>query len=79
VLDPHSAVACLGLAQVMSDRRGGAGVFLATAHPAKFAEVVEPVIKTRVPLPERLEACLRREPIVTRMGNSLDELRGLLR
>ena len=32
-------------------RPAGAGVFLATAHPAKFREVVEPAIGRPVPLP----------------------------
>ena len=30
------------------------GVFLATAHPAKFREVVEPAIGEAVPLPPAL-------------------------
>jgi len=78
VLDPHSAVACLGLAQGMADRPGATGVFLATAHPAKFAEIVEPVIGRTVPLPERLQACLARAPRVVRIGSTLKELKTVL-
>ncbi|MBI2537346.1 MAG: hypothetical protein HYW06_10390 [Gemmatimonadetes bacterium] len=79
LLDPHSTVACLGLAQAMSDRAHATGVFLATAHPAKFAEVVEPRIGRKVELPARLAACLGWEPHVARVGNTLEELKALLR
>jgi threonine synthase len=78
-LDPHSAVAWLGLAQGMAGRGHAAGVFLSTAHPAKFAEVVEPVIGRKVELPERLAECLRREPRVARVESTLKELKALLR
>src|SRR5258706_9653626 len=36
LLDPHSAIAYMGL----TGQVGRVGVFLATAHPAKFAEIV---------------------------------------
>jgi threonine synthase len=39
------------------------GVFLETAHPAKFADVVETTLKTKVELPERLQKFMRGEEI----------------
>ena len=41
VLDPHSAIAYLGLKE---HAHGAPGIFLATAHPAKFIEIVGPII-----------------------------------
>jgi len=41
LLDPHSAIAYLGL---KAHARGAPGIFLATAHPAKFIEIVAPII-----------------------------------
>lgn len=78
VLDPHSAVAALGLAAAMAERPGATGVFLATAHPAKFADVVEPLIGRPVDVPERLRRCLERQPQVTQIGARLEELREVL-
>lgn len=78
VLDPHSAVAALGLADVMADRPRATGLFLATAHPAKFAEVVQPLIGRPVELPERLQRCLEREPKAERIAPRLEELAPLL-
>jgi threonine synthase len=53
LLDPHSAIAYLGIAG-SGLSRSSPGVFLATAHPAKFAEVVEPVIGCAIPKPQPL-------------------------
>lgn len=53
VLDPHGAVACAALV------RYGGGIFLETAHPAKFKKVVEEEISQTIAVPERLSACLR--------------------
>ena len=79
VLDPHGAVAYLGLTAALRERPQATGVFLATAHPAKFAEVVEPLIGRPVPLPERLAERLRREPDAIHVAPELPALRGVLR
>jgi threonine synthase len=56
--DPHAAVAC----RVLRDqgRPGEPGVFLATAHPAKFADVLEETLGVPVPLPPALAEALDR-------------------
>jgi threonine synthase len=60
LLDPHGAIAWLGLQQTLEADPGATGVFLATAHPAKFREVVEPAIGQPVALPAPLAAALAR-------------------
>jgi threonine synthase len=60
LLDPHGAIAWLGLQEAMSTDADATGVFLATAHPAKFREVVEPAIGRPVPLPSTLADALAR-------------------
>jgi threonine synthase len=60
LLDPHGAIAWLGLQQALTADPDATGVFLATAHPAKFREVVEPAIGTPVPLPATLAEALAR-------------------
>ena len=72
VADPHTAIAYLGCS------RGANCVFLATAHPAKFREVVEPIIGSPVPMPDALAATLARERVVQRISPSLRELSALL-
>ncbi|MGE5242616.1 MAG: pyridoxal-phosphate dependent enzyme [Betaproteobacteria bacterium] len=67
LLDPHSAIAYLGIVgraglggRALGPRGEGEGIFLATAHPAKFREIVEPIIGRPVDLPEALAAALAR-------------------
>ena len=50
--DPHSALAWLALGESL--RPEETGVFLCTAHPAKFAEVIEETLGRPVPLPPAL-------------------------
>ncbi len=78
VIDPHTAVGLLGLEKALEEGRGEVGIVLATAHPAKFAETVEPLIGRSVPLPPALEECLRRERRVTRIDPRYEALRGTL-
>jgi threonine synthase len=71
LLDPHSAIAYLGLA-------GRPGVFLSTAHPAKFAEIVEPIIGRPVDKPAALAEALNRPQHIIRIRASLDRVLGML-
>jgi threonine synthase len=69
--DPHSAIGYLGTRRASHD---APAVFLATAHAAKFREVVEPIIGTSVPLPAALEEALSKPRTVERISPSLKEL-----
>ena len=61
LLDPHGAIAWLGLREILATEAGdGPGVFLATAHPAKFREVVEPAIGEAISLPPALAEAIKR-------------------
>ena len=60
VLDPHSAIAWLALQDRLVDQPDARGVFLATAHPAKFREVVEPAIGRSIELPLALAEAISR-------------------
>ena len=58
---------------------GPAGVFLATAHPAKFREVVEPAIGRPVPLPPVLAEAITRPRHSMKLSSDYADLRTLLR
>jgi threonine synthase len=68
LLDPHGAIAWLALQQRLAQSPRATGVFLATAHPAKFREVVEPAIGQAVPLPATLAEALSRPRRSARLG-----------
>lgn len=58
ILDPHGAVASLGLDRYLDNHPEATGIFAATAHPAKFSETVEPLIGKEVPVPDSLKRFL---------------------
>jgi len=63
VSEPHGAVAYAGIKTSLQP--GERGVFLGTAHPAKFIETVERVLERKIPVPAPLEK-VRRAPILSR-------------
>lgn len=77
-LDPHGAVGYLGLKDFMDENSGYVGVFLETAHPGKFRDVVEEALGEELILPERLAAFLEGEKKVIEMGKSFEEFKGFL-
>jgi threonine synthase len=61
VVDPHTAVAFLGLGEAREGVGEEApGILLSTAHPVKFREHVEPLVGQEIEVPERLAVCLER-------------------
>ena len=80
LLDPHGAIGWLALNDMLrSSEADAVGVFLATAHPAKFREVVEPAIGRDVPLPPALAAAITRPRHSTKLSSDYADLRALLR
>jgi threonine synthase len=78
-LDPHGAVGYLGLKDFMAENPGYVGVFLETAHPGKFRDVVEEALEEKLILPERLAAFLEGEKKVIPMGKSFEEFKVFLK
>jgi threonine synthase len=79
LLDPHGAIAWLGLQSQLERDGRTKGVFLATADPAKFREVVEPAIDQSVPLPSVLSDALARPRSSVPLAASYPALLNLLR
>jgi threonine synthase len=79
LLDPHGAIAWLGLQQTLSRSESPAtGVFLATAHPAKFRDVVEPAIGESIALPPVLAEAITRPKHSERLPVDYAALKSLL-
>ncbi len=77
LLDPHGAVAYLGLSEFMKTKDVN-GIFLETAHPVKFNKTVEQQISVKVAIPERLQKSLSKEKQSIEIGNSLQDLKQVL-
>jgi len=75
LLDPHSAIGYLGLTRREGQERRE-GIFLATAHPAKFSEIVEPVIGKTIDRPAPLVQALERPRQIMRLDATLAAVKG---
>jgi len=60
--EPHAAIAAQGLRQLLT--KDEYGIFLGTAHPAKFKDVVDRELKVDLPLPPELKA-VANKPILS--------------
>lgn len=75
-LDPHGAVAYLGFQKYLEKNNEELiGVLLETAHPAKFVEVVENVLKETIEIPEKLAAFGRKDKLATLLPNDLSKIK----
>lgn len=63
IAEPHGAVGYLGLKKEMAKQSDSLGVFLETAHPIKFLDVVEPLLDLKLPIPKQIESVLDKEKI----------------
>ncbi len=59
LLDPHGACGFRALKEGLNE--GEVGVFLETAHPAKFLETVEDIIADKVTIPAKLQEFMKGE------------------
>lgn len=59
LLDPHGAVGYRALSEFLQPDE--VGVFLETAHPAKFKDTVEKIIGDKVDIPAKLQAFMKGE------------------
>ena len=77
ILDPHGAVAFLGLSAYM-EKHDVTGIFLETAHPAKFYPVVEEEIQQKIAIPQRLSKTLHLPKQSLEIGHHTEDLKRFL-
>ena len=76
--DPHGAVGFLALQEYLRQHPSDKGIFLETAHPVKFYDVVEPVIHATVPIPASIQSILHDKKQAVKMGVEYNELKKYL-
>ncbi|MDR3844627.1 threonine synthase [Hallella sp.] len=76
VLDPHGACGWRALKELLQPSE--VGVFLETAHPAKFKEKVDDILGTDIAIPERLQAFMRGKKQSVEMANDFDAFKSFL-
>jgi len=77
IADPHGAVGYLGLKKYQENHPNILGIFLETAHPVKFLEVVEQTIPEKLKIPSQIQQVLGKEKITLKI-KTYKELKGFL-
>ena len=72
IAEPHGAVGYLGLKQEMQNYHNAVGVFLETAHPIKFLDIVEPALQVKLPIPTQIESVLNKQKVAVSIANYED-------
>ncbi|HET7204839.1 MAG TPA: hypothetical protein VFI92_15875, partial [Steroidobacteraceae bacterium] len=75
---PHTATAAHVYRNLPADLRKQRWVLVATAHPAKFNDVVEPLIGAQVPVPQALADLLALPSLQQQTAPTLEALRAVL-
>ncbi|MBK5720756.1 threonine synthase [Dysgonomonas sp. Marseille-P4677] len=76
LLDPHGACGYQALIENLNIDE--TGIFLETAHPAKFLETVESIIKQDVAIPDKLRAFMKGEKKSISLDNNFEKFKELL-
>ena len=77
LLDPHGACGYQALKDML--REGETGIFLETAHPAKFLSTVENIIGEKVEIPEKLQAFMRGTKQSVELSKEFADFKAFLR
>jgi threonine synthase len=72
IAEPHGAVGYLGLKKVLENSENSIGVFLETAHPIKFLDIVTPVLNIQLKVPKQIESVLNKEKVSIKISSYED-------
>ncbi|WP_452601300.1 threonine synthase [Pontimicrobium sp. MEBiC06410] len=72
VADPHGAVGYLGCKAYLKNNPNAHCVFLETAHPTKFLDIVEATINKKQDLPAQIQAVIHKTKVATSISNYKD-------
>ena len=68
ISEPHGAIGYLGLKKY-GLKTNEFGIFLETAHPVKFLEVVEETLSVNVEIPQKIKQVMSKEKVATSVSN----------
>jgi threonine synthase len=71
VTDPHGAVGYLGLKKY-GLQENEFGIFLETAHPVKFLDVVEKTLPVKIEIPKQIQKIINNKKVAIKVANYQD-------
>ena len=78
-MDPHGAIGYLGLKKYIAERKDNVtGIFLETAHPAKFKDVVDETLGQKIEIPKPLMKFMAQNKQSITMQKDFDSFKNYL-
>lgn len=77
-LDPHGAVGYLALKTWLDANPGQSGFFVATAHPVKFYDLVEPLTGNKIQLPAAIQSIIEKRKVADKIEADYSGLKEIL-
>jgi threonine synthase len=78
-MDPHGAIGYLGLQHYLDETTEDVtGIFLETAHPAKFKEVVDETLEQPIAIPPALQKFLQLSKRTVPMKSDFESFKAYL-
>lgn len=74
IICPHTATACFARQQLSEQP----WIIVATADPAKFENVIEPIIQEKVPMPFQLKELLNKSTHLIKIHNNLKDIQKVI-
>ena len=68
IADPHGAVGYLGLNKYQEHHPNTYGIFLETAHPVKFLDIVEETLSEKLEIPSQIQKVMGKTKISTKIS-----------
>lgn len=78
VAEPHGAIGYLALKDYLKTQTNTVGIFLETAHPVKFLDVLYPGVAENLAIPPQIEAVIHLEKVANQIS-TYDELKAFLK
>ena len=72
IADPHGAVGYLGAKEYQKENPDTLSIFLETAHPVKFLDIVENTLNIQVAIPEQIKSVIDKEKSAIKISNYND-------
>ncbi|OCK42544.1 threonine synthase [Tenacibaculum soleae] len=72
IADPHGAVGYLGIKKYQKTTVDFLGVFLETAHPVKFLDIVENTLNVQLAIPKQIKTVITKEKTAIKINSYLE-------
>lgn len=78
IAEPHGAIGYLALKNYLKTNKDVQGIFLETAHPVKFLDVLYPGVAENIEIPSQIQAVINLKKEATKISE-YEELKGFLK